>query len=74
MKVGDRVVVWAKGHPHDGVHGKITEFFGVMTNWGQPRAMVKRDDARGFNVIGIPWLIEEPGPGEAYPDKPEFTR
>lgn len=74
MKVGDRVVVWANGHPQDGMRGTVTEFLGYVTAWGKPRALVKRDDGTGFNIVGIPWLIEEPESGKEFPPKPIFAK
>lgn len=69
MKTGDRVVVWAKNHPHDGLRGVITELFVIL---GQS-AMVMRDDGKGFNVISMKYLIEEKALA-SNPEKPEFVK
>jgi hypothetical protein len=47
----DHVRVIGDGHPHFGKEGIITEIFGVRTNWGEPRAMIKLDDGSGFIIV-----------------------
>jgi len=72
-KVGDRVIVWAAGHPHEGMTGEITEFFGIVMRSGNPGAMIKRDDGKGFNVISLRWLLPQ-SEAEKNPEKPVFTK
>lgn len=43
-------------HPQAGVTGVITEFFGVNTEWGRPRAMIRRDDGSGFIIVSVQYL------------------
>lgn len=65
LKVGSHVRVrgvneLAGKHPQQDRTGIITEFMGIFTSWGTPRAMVKFDGDGRFGVVSLIHLVLEP--------------
>jgi hypothetical protein len=56
LRVKDHVRVIGDGHPHFGKEGIITEFFGVLVKWGEPRAMIRLDDGSGLIIVSLKFL------------------